>query len=777
MQPVRPVVRRAVQVPVEVTTLSPPRQGPPVQQQQQLHQVQLQQPQQQPVQVHVRTLQQPQVQQQQQAPQVLQQQQAPQLLLRQQAPPEVLHQPQQLQQPPVNVVYQHSVAEDPVEEMYVQDPNLMQPLSASRVFRAPAERYAPAEIAQDPMAPRVVYQAQSPVVRRVLQSVTVPAVSVETYPVDNGAEQYYDEDDIQLGQAAASYLPAEVQAAAPAYDDRAYVMMAGGYDQQVDEADVLEDAEHMQLQQQLAQQPGDSNSGNQLTSLLESLEARVDLMAQMQHTRAAIQKRANAIQEMRVRQHPGMLENGVHAQGLESISGTSVAGYEQDAYTALQDAAYTNEPTFQEEIPLQQQEGDVIDTEAAARLAQENQELWFQFQAQKDMIGKLTGDIEGMRQQLTELSTGSQLPAPPTAGGAREENGPALIGQPMSYPCSMSQAEIVNAFGNQVPGKSGGPTVAVDVIGEEMRVHLRNALDSTQDAEVRRLEQQLADERQRQELATLQRLEERERLHAELQEARIASAQATPDAGLSANSARGFGFCSPMDSTAAVTPVQLDPGLVSPFDSQSCGVNVALSEDGYIATRTRGCRQSVVVGSEPLSRQAQGWYFEVVIRETVSGWVGGLGIGVTSTSPGNLTKVPDKAWRIPSTFVVGYWGCIFLNGTEQSTDWRADTLQAGARVGLLVTSDEGDLVIFVDDEPVAFCQGALRSSGGFSVIEPLYPVVDVFAATRVVSLSKQAFAPAKPWKVDAKLLPPPGAPMAVPMRTTSGMSTMSALSN
>merc|ERR1719359_1506855 len=46
----------------------------------------------------------------------------------------------------------------------------------------------------------------------------------------------------------------------------------------------------------------DGAEPNQFMSLLESLEARVDLMAQMQHTRAAIQKRARAIEDMRVRQ-------------------------------------------------------------------------------------------------------------------------------------------------------------------------------------------------------------------------------------------------------------------------------------------------------------------------------------------------------------------------------------------------------------------------------------------------------------------------------------------
>merc|ERR1719329_36651 len=127
--------------------------------------------------------------------------------------------------------------------------------------------------------------------------------------------------------------------------------------------------------------------------------------------------------------------------------------------------------------------------------------------------------------------------------------------------------------------------------------------------------------------------------------------------------------------------------LLEPFSRQTCGVNLSLSEDCYTASRTRGCRQSVVVGGGPLTQHEHGLYFEVVVDETVAGWVGGLGVGVSHTTPGNLRRVPDKAWRMPSTFIVGYWGCIFLDGKEPRTQWRSDALVAGSNVGILVTTD------------------------------------------------------------------------------------------
>jgi len=215
-----------------------------------------------------------------------------------------------------------------------------------------------------------------------------------------------------------------------------------------------------------------------------------------------------------------------------------------------------------------------------------------------------------------------------------------------------------------------------------------------------------------------------------------------------------------MDATRQVTAEMFS---TLPFSREACGVNLTLSEDAYVAERTRGCRQSVAIGSGPLPPHAWGWFFEVEVLETVTGWVGGLGIGVTTTPPGQLRRVPDKAWRLPRSFIVGYWGCIFVDGKESRTAWGADSLCAGARVGVLVTNNgHGDLIVFVNQRPVVSVPGALAGGEAETPIwnSPLYPVVDVFAATRSVALSRHAVPPPPPWHVDESLQrpSPPGSP-------------------
>ena len=79
--------------------------------------------------------------------------------------------------------------------------------------------------------------------------------------------------------------------------------------------------------------------------------------------------------------------------------------------------------------------------------------------------------------------------------------------------------------------------------------------------------------------------------------------------------------------------------------------HITLSSDGCSATRTQGCRQSVAMGSNG------GLYFEVTVDDMVDEWVGGTGIGVTR-SVSTRRRGPDKAWRMPNTYIVGYWRCM-----------------------------------------------------------------------------------------------------------------------
>jgi len=186
------------------------------------------------------------------------------------------------------------------------------------------------------------------------------------------------------------------------------------------------------------------------------------------------------------------------------------------------------------------------------------------------------------------------------------------------------------------------------------------------------------------------------------------------------------------------------PPRMAPFHQQVRGANVELSVDGYTASRTRGCRQAAVLGSEPLLAQAHGRYFEVTLEETVAGWVGGLGIGVSATPPSQISRLPDKAWKMQGTFIVGYWGCIFAEGAESPTTWRPDTLGPGTRVGLLVAAASGEIIVFVDGTPVVRAQG-----GALANQDLLYPVVDVFSAARSITLREHSAVPPPPWHVNS----------------------------
>lgn len=198
----------------------------------------------------------------------------------------------------------------------------------------------------------------------------------------------------------------------------------------------------------------------------------------------------------------------------------------------------------------------------------------------------------------------------------------------------------------------------------------------------------------------------------------------------------------------------------APWDATVLGANAVLSSDGYVASRQAQCsRQAAFIGSCPLQQQGAGWFFEVEVKETVEGWVGGMGLGVTLTSPAMLRRMPDKACRIPQTYMVGYWGGVFLDGKEERTTWQVDKLAAGARVGVLVEASSGDLHIFVDGALVVSSPGALQEhvAGAHASSVELYPVLDVFAATVSVALLPQATPPATPWKT-AKEFSQPDSP-------------------
>jgi len=397
--------------------------------------------------------------------------------------------------------------------------------------------------------------------------------------------------------------------------------------------------------------------------LLESLEARVDLMAQMQHTRAAIQKRAKALEGLKspVGDHAPKAprpenegpawqptvevlprEGTVAAPTLPIVAAPALPERRSPRHGqtwSAMDLAPGGSPAAVERpfvpsaptMPLQPpKEGD------------EHGELWKQFQDQRDCIARLSGQVESMRTQLLHLGA----PASPSAS------------------TTTSWSEVSTSLSRTKP--------------------LGRSLEQT---------------------------------------------QPVPPPGAD------LGF--KLDLSGLTPPMQ-------PFSSDMCGVNLELSQDGFGATRTRGCRQAAAIGAKPLQAGARGYFFEVTVEETVTGWVGGLGIGVTATPPNEVRRVPDKAWRMPNTFMVGYWGCIFLDGVECRTSWRSDSLVVGSVVGLLVTK-EGDILVFVDGHPVVRVAHAVPEG----LTKKLYPVADVFAATKAITLSKRGDPPPPPWCVEA----------------------------
>lgn len=452
-------------------------------------------------------------------------------------------------------------------------------------------------------------------------------------------------------------------------------------------------ANHHQQSPNRASSPTKETPGDgEFMKLLDSLEVRVDLMAQMQHTRNQIQART------RVKDEPDGQGAVAALQGLLLGEGTHVM---------------TTPPGDARPLP-----GGTISPLTIAALAQAQQQL--EARAALPRGGAVHADASAeLRERLDE------------------ERG---RGDALRHELGALRMQAHDA--------------------DDLRERLSQALERECEAsaQVDMLRQQLHEARMGAEASKKEWASEWEQMAREIESLRSGQAKNASSRADTATLPTEPVLIPPTMRLAEELAAQetQQPPTTAPFNRQACGVNVVLSEDGYTATRTRGCRQSVLVGSAPLARQPLGWYFEVTVQETVEGWVGGLGLGFTLTSPSQLRRVPDKAWRMPHTYIVGYWGCVFLDGKERSTRWRADALPVGARVGALVSGDgSGDLRIFVDGTLVVHAEGALQEHvRGPGPVE-LFPVVDVFAATLSVELQALAAPPAPPWGDDVS---PPGSP-------------------
>eukprot|EP00811_Abedinium_folium_P034529 NODE_7403_length_1582_cov_2.118900.p1 GENE.NODE_7403_length_1582_cov_2.118900~~NODE_7403_length_1582_cov_2.118900.p1 ORF type:complete len:400 (-),score=103.15 NODE_7403_length_1582_cov_2.118900:153-1352(-) len=126
------------------------------------------------------------------------------------------------------------------------------------------------------------------------------------------------------------------------------------------------------------------------------------------------------------------------------------------------------------------------------------------------------------------------------------------------------------------------------------------------------------------------------------------------------------------------------------------------SSSAATATRARSglCPLSAVFGDAPLPRiENVGWYFRLRVNSANAGWIGGFAIGVTLCDPTSLAALPDRASRVPRSWLAGYWGRTYSNGREHACSWRPQTLRADDEVGFLVDLD-GECVVYVNDEEV-----------------------------------------------------------------------------
>lgn len=162
------------------------------------------------------------------------------------------------------------------------------------------------------------------------------------------------------------------------------------------------------------------------------------------------------------------------------------------------------------------------------------------------------------------------------------------------------------------------------------------------------------------------------------------------------------------------------------FDDKFKGKNLAAisKSDPTVIKRVRGCRNSVAISPVPLRKNNMNhdsYFFEVEVLETHDGWVGGLGVGLTDLLPETL---PEKAWTLENSVVGGYWGRLFVGHEEMRTDWKADTLVVGDRVGVYFSCNQ-EFVILVNSVPVVWTESLMNKFN----VNNLYPVIDCFAAT------------------------------------------------
>ncbi|KAF4672453.1 hypothetical protein FOL47_000512, partial [Perkinsus chesapeaki] len=170
-----------------------------------------------------------------------------------------------------------------------------------------------------------------------------------------------------------------------------------------------------------------------------------------------------------------------------------------------------------------------------------------------------------------------------------------------------------------------------------------------------------------------------------------------------------------------------------------------------------------IIGNGPVPAFAHGWYYEVIVKrvdplipQTAIGNEGrvvlpedpaGLTIGVTTTHPNNLTKIPlGGSWRLPGTVLIGYDGQISITEsnimkpkfTVIPNGWSpARELTAGRRLGIFIPAHGGvrhRVFLLLDGKVIV--RGPLMPADLATM--PIWPVVELLGNSRAVTLVRMA---------------------------------------
>lgn len=112
---------------------------------------------------------------------------------------------------------------------------------------------------------------------------------------------------------------------------------------------------------------------------------------------------------------------------------------------------------------------------------------------------------------------------------------------------------------------------------------------------------------------------------------------------------------------------------------------------------------------------------------------------------------PMYAYEMPDTVTVGYGGSFIDCKRWRRTPWNPSELQEGDIVGILVTNDTADMVVYVNGEQKCRFPTFLSQEEAEEGKRTLYPVVDLCGAVCAVSLQPRSAPPNIPLECRSRL--------------------------